>query len=167
VWLNNLYRIKDSSEVKSRIINGQPVTSDLYEPPWSLKFAYPPPPVDGVNVFGPISDLRMNSAEGEMIVGDSSQQPITVGTPVELRNIRGQGVIGRHMTIPVRLNGDNASIHVQGSAVVTENGVSKRVAQAWWRSLLPSEDWWGTILAIASVLLGIATLRVQTQPGRG
>jgi hypothetical protein len=166
IRLNNLFRIKDSSEVNSRTINGQPVTSDLYESPWSLEFAYPPPPVDGVNVFGPISDLQMSSAQGQMVVGDSSEQPMTVGTPVELRDIRGQGVIGRHMTIPVQLNGNNASIHVQGSAVVTENGVSKRVAQAWWRSLIPSEDWWGTILAIASVILGIAALRVQTQPRR-
>jgi hypothetical protein len=166
VWLNNLYRIKNSSEVNSRTINGQPVTSDLYESPWALEFAYPPPPVDGVNVFGPISDLQMSSAQGQMIVGDSSQQSMTVGTPVELRDIRGQGVIGRHMTIPVQLNGGNASIHIQGSAVVTENGVSKRVAQAWWRSLLPSEDPWGTMLAIASVILGIAALRVQTQPRR-
>ncbi len=156
VLLRSVEIIKTDEETNQRQVEGEPKIPALYDANSTMEFAYPPPPVAGVNVFGPIASLRMSAAEGTMIVGDAPQETLSVGTPVELTHIRGVGITGHRMTIPVRLEGREAAIHVQGAAVVSENGVSKRLEQSWWRSLLPTQDLIGTLLAIASLAVGVA-----------
>jgi hypothetical protein len=159
-WLNRLNMIKTDRETTQRRIGNEPKIPALYDQDESMEFAYPPPPVTGVNVFGPVSSLQMSAAEGSIVVGDAPQETLSAGTPVELDNIQGVGVTGHRMTIPVRLEGHEASIHVQGSAIVSENGVPKRRVQAWWRSLLPSQDLVGTLLALASLAVGVASWQI-------
>jgi hypothetical protein len=160
VWLHGMDMIKTDEETAQRQVENEPKTTALYDVGGSMEFAYPPPPVAGVNVFGPISSLQMSAAEGAMVVGDAPQETLSVGTPLELTHIRGVGITGQRMTIPVRLEGREAAIHVQGSAVVKENGISKRLAQAWWRSLVPTQDFIGTLLAVASLAVGVASWRI-------
>jgi hypothetical protein len=160
VWLHRIDLIKASGETPQRRVENEPKIPALYDLNGSMEFAYPPPPVAGVNVFGPISSLEMSAAEGAMVVGDAPEESLSAGTPVELTHIRGVGITGHRMTIPVRFEGHEAAIHVQGSAIVKENGISKRLAQAWWRSLLPTQDLIGTLLAVASLAVGIASWRM-------
>jgi hypothetical protein len=105
----------------------------------------------------------MTAASGTATVDTTQLRGLGAKPPVELRNIRGQGVVGQHMIIPVRLDDGGASINVQGSAEVTLNGVSYRVAHAWWRNLLPSVDPVTFTLALVTAFLAAAALRVGAQ----
>jgi hypothetical protein len=171
VWLHYLEMIKSNEETNQRFVGNEPNIGALYDAHGTMEFAYPPPPVAGVNVFGPITSLQMSAAEGAMVVGDAPQEILSAGTPIELTHIRGGGTTGHRMTIPVRLEGREAAIHVQGAAVVSENGIPKSVGQAWWRSLLPTQDLMGTLLALASLAVGVASWRIalaqRADDGRG
>jgi hypothetical protein len=166
VTLNHVTMIKNNEEVASREIGEHVQPSLLFSHINSaeMEFDYPPtPPVDGINVFGGLTALRMSYAKGRIEVGSSPPQTIQAGTPVELHGIRGQGVVSQHMVIPVQLNAGGANVDVQGSAYVTKNGVPLKVSQVWWRRFLPSESPFVFALLLVTALLTAATTQATVQ----
>jgi hypothetical protein len=166
IWLPGISFLLDETQVSRRIPHGnQSAPTALFNPPgWKEPgFQYPPaPPARGVNVFGAISSLDMSYAEGDLVIGPRAEPRINAGTPVELRDIRGTGIVGRRMIIPVQLNAGHASIAVQGSAVVLINGQAVRGDYPWWHALLPSGDAWSFGLAILAVALTTAGFATST-----
>jgi hypothetical protein len=162
VKLTDLALMKNNAEVSSRNPEDVKELNELYKPignEW-FKFRFPPvPPQSGVNIFGTVRDLKLASARRQLVVGDTPQTPLVAGTPVELHDLAGPGVVGKHMLVPVQVEAAGGRVHVQGSAVVDINGVSVAVAQAWWRRLLPKESPISFALALLAVVF--AAIAVQ------
>lgn len=157
MYLDDIPVMLDQSQTSERIYQSNP--SILYDRIGAKRFQFedpPPPPIDGVNVFGAIKLLGMAEAEGSLEIGANSVRTYPIQTPISIRDIQGSGVIGRHMVIPVQVDAGSAKIAVQGSAVVTVNGVPVAWSHAWWDSLLPTQDLWTFFLALLSVFLSAA-----------
>jgi hypothetical protein len=117
----------------------------------ALQFEYPPtPPESGINIFGPISDLRFAAATADLTV-ETEPREIRAPTPIELRDIRGRGVLGHHMVVPVRADGSDAQIHVTGEADTRINGQPLATERSWVADVL-SKDSLSWFFGIASAL---------------
>jgi hypothetical protein len=124
------------------------------------QFEYPPtPPLSGINVFGTIADLRFSEATADMSIGTESRS-LAARTPIELRNIKGTGVVGHHMIVPVRVNGQDAKIHVIGEADTRINGQPIAQDRPWLASVLTDEkvSWF---LGLVSAFAFVNGLRVR------
>jgi hypothetical protein len=149
LWINDLPSIPNTADATTRPKPTEPgiATYNLVKE----EFEYPPtPPVDGINVFGVISDLRFAEATADLTMGTSAENIGTM-TPIELRNIRGRGVIGHHMVVPVQVNGSGASIHVIGDADTRINGLPVAQRRSWIASLISKENV-GWLFGVAGAL---------------
>lgn len=122
----------------------------------SKQFEYPPtPPLTGINVFGEIANLRFSEATADLTIGTESKS-ISAGTPLEFRNIKGTGVVGHHMLIPVRVDGHEAKIHVIGEADARVNGLPVASEQSWIAGAVSGENvsWFLALVASLSFVNG-------------
>jgi hypothetical protein len=154
-WINGMPTIPNTSDATSRPTGGQAGKAQ-YDPA-RFEFEYPPtPPLAGVNVFGNISDLQFSNATADLTIGTTSQS-IGALTPLALRHIHGSGVVGRHMVIPVRVDGSGAQIHVIGDADARINGVPVAQRRPWLVRVLSKEDvaWFFAIVGGMALAQGV------------
>jgi hypothetical protein len=70
----------------------------------AMTFRYPAiPPNKGFNVFGPISNLKFNSALGSVLIG-TRQHELTAPSEVELRHVQSLAVEGGVVPVPIQLD---------------------------------------------------------------
>jgi hypothetical protein len=156
VWIKNLPFIptNETGVLLRRIGNGPGEASYNRA---AKEFEYPPtPPLTGINVFGAISELRFSEATADLTIGTESSS-ISAGTPLEFRNIKGTGVVGHHMVIPVRVDGREAKIHVIGEADARVNGVPVSSDENVVASALSSDkvSWFLGLVAALSFVNGV------------
>jgi hypothetical protein len=155
LWINNLPYIPNQQTGPERKVGNGPGEANYNGR--SEQFEYPPtPPLSGINVFGAISDLRFSEATADLSIGTRSQT-ISAGTPLELRNIKGTGIVGHHMLIPVRVDGHEAKIHVIGEADTRINGLPVASQRPWIARALSDEkvSWFLALVSALSIANGI------------
>lgn len=154
-WIDHLPFIPTQETSSRRTVGDVPGRANYVE--HAEQFEYPPtPPLTGINVFGAISDLRFSEATADLSIGTRSQS-ISAGTPLQFRNIKGAGVIGHHMLIPVRVDGDEAKIHVIGEADTLINGLPVESQRAWIARTFSDEKitWFLALVSALSFANGI------------
>jgi hypothetical protein len=165
VWIENLPFIPTTEAGAERQIGDGPGEA-TYEKE-SKEFEFPPtPPLTGINVFGDISDLRFSDATADLTIGTEGRS-ISAGTPLEFRNIKGTGVVGHHMLIPVRVDGHEAKIHVIGEADARVNGLPVASERSWVANVLSDEkvSWFLALVASLSFVKGFRLHASQNKEG--
>jgi hypothetical protein len=153
-WIRNLPFIPTVQTAPGQRIGASP--SEITYGSGSKEFEFPPtPPLTGINVFGEISDLRFSDATADLTIGTESRR-ISAGTPLEFRNIKGNGIVGHHMLIPVRVDGHEAEIHVIGEADARVNGLPVASERSWIANTLSDEkvSWFLALVASLSFVNG-------------
>jgi hypothetical protein len=164
VWIKDLPFIptNETGVVMRRVGNGPGEAS--YDRA-AKEFEYPPtPPLTGINVFGAISELRFSEATADLTIGTENRS-ISAGTPLEFHNIKGTGVVGHHMLIPVRVDGREARIHVIGEADARINGLPVASDENVIASALSSDkvSWFLGLVAALSFVNGFRLRRSREE----
>jgi hypothetical protein len=165
IWIENLPFIPTTEVGAERQIGDGPGEA-TYEK-GSKEFEFPPaPPLTGINVFGDISDLRFSDATADLTIGTESRS-ISAGTPLEFRNIKGTGVVGHHMLIPVRVDGHEAKIHVIGEADARINGLPVASERSWIANALSDGkvSWFLALVASLSFVKGFRLRASRNEKG--
>jgi hypothetical protein len=154
--LYNLSAIPNTQSATIRRVGEGPGEATYEGIQWE-EFEYPPtPPVAGINVFGRIADLRFVEATADMTIG-TKPESYKAPTPLEFRDIQGKGVVGRHMVIPVRVNGREAKINVIGEADTRINSEPVAEKRPWIAQALSDEkvSWFLGLVGALSFVNGV------------
>jgi hypothetical protein len=118
------------------------------------EYHWPPlPAISGVNVFGPLTSLRLDGAVGSMLAGDTdvnipAPAQVDLSRLVDLRDNAGQQLI----TAPLLTSGSSARIQFSGVGRFTLNGVDESTKTA------DASPFVTHLLLLFAVLGGVSTL---------
>lgn len=111
------------------------------------------PAYSGINIFGALSYLRFEQADGDLLLDDKAV-PLKTGAPIELNNLRYSGRINREMRVPVQIGKMKADINVAATADVTLNGYHMNSpTPAIYRAF--SFEGFALVIALASFLMTV------------
>ncbi|MEA2442528.1 MAG: hypothetical protein QOH76_3952 [Thermoleophilaceae bacterium] len=164
-WLRGIPTIPDDEQATIRPTGKGPGEASYGRTDEQVE--YPPtPPTKGINVFGEMSDLRFSEATADVSFA-KHDRALRALTPLDFRNIRGGGVVGHHMIVPVRVDGPAARINVIGNADTRINGEPVATARPWLARQLSrdSVSWFLGLVGAFSFAQGVR-LRIGTAPAK-
>jgi hypothetical protein len=144
-----------------------PGARNTYTTQKSMEFEYPPdPPLDGVDVFGRVSVLSLQEAEGALTLGTKPEE-LSAPTPLTLKDIVGRGVVGDRFFVPIAAGKSRVHLTVQGTADTRINGIPVATAPSLIDRTLGNDKLMLFSAVAALFFAALATAEVTGRRGRG